>query len=69
MPLIITEEMAKQDPFYDLGFKKAKKEDIAKLYQKLKLNPEQIADILDLPLEFVEKVIEEVNLEKKKENR
>ena len=59
LPLTITEEMAKEDPFYDLGFKKAKKEDIKKLYQKLKLNPQQIADILDLPIEFVEKVIKE----------
>ncbi|WP_051654152.1 hypothetical protein [Persephonella sp. KM09-Lau-8] len=65
MPLTITEEMAKEDPFYDLGFKKAKKEDIIKLYKKLKLNPEQIADILDLPLDFVEKVIEETNSKNK----
>ncbi len=61
MPLTITEEMMKNDPF----FKKAKKEDIIKLYKKLKLNPEQIADILDLPLDFVEKVIKETNSEKK----
>ncbi len=46
MPLTITEEMIRNDPF----FKKAKKEDIIKLYQKLKLNSQQIADILDLPL-------------------
>jgi len=59
MPLTITEEMAKEDPFYDLGFKKAKKEDIKKLYQKLKLNPQQIADVLDLPVDFVETVIRE----------
>ncbi len=25
MPLIITEKMAKQDPFYEIGFKKGKK--------------------------------------------
>ncbi len=60
MPLIITEEMIRNDPF----FKKAKKEDIKKLYQKLKLGPQQIAEVLDLPIEFVEKVIKETNPEK-----
>jgi len=64
MPLTITEEMAKEDPFYDWGFKKAKEEDIKKLYQKLKLNPEQIAEVLDLPIELVEKVIKENSSEK-----
>jgi len=60
MPLTITEEMIKNDPF----FKKAKKEDIRKLYQKLKLSPQQIAEVLELPIEFVEKVIKETNSEK-----
>ncbi len=63
IPLTITEEMAKEDPFYDLGFKKGKeetkKEDVKNLYRKLKLSPKQIADILNVPVDFVEKVIKE----------
>ena len=65
MPLTITEEMIKNDPF----FKKAKKEDIRKLYQKLKLNSQQIAEVLDLPIEFVEKVIKESNSEKEEKEK
>lgn len=39
---------------------KAKKEDAKKLYIKLKLSPEQIAKILDIPLSLVREAIEEV---------
>ncbi len=63
MPLTITEEMAKEDPFYDLGFKKGKEEakkEIAKnMYFELKMPIEQISKILKVPTEFVEKAIEE----------
>ncbi len=67
MPLVITEEMAKQDPFYDLGYKKGKEEgkeeakkEIAKnMYFELKMPIEQIAKVLKVPTEFVEKVIKE----------
>ncbi|WP_155810578.1 hypothetical protein [Persephonella sp. KM09-Lau-8] len=63
MPLTITEEMAKEDPFYDLGYKKgqeeATREYIKKLYEKLNLPPEKIADILDVSIDFVKKVIKE----------
>ncbi len=55
MPLTITEEMIRNDPF----FKKAKKEDILNLYKELNLEPEKIAKILKVPVDFVEKVIRE----------
>ncbi|WP_029520808.1 hypothetical protein [Persephonella sp. IF05-L8] len=67
MPLTITEEMAKEDPFYDLGYKQGLKKAIKNLYQKSNMDIEQIADVLDLPLDFVEKVIKETNSEKNKE--
>ena len=68
MPLTITEEMVKEDPFYNLGYKKgqeeAKREDIKNLYEKLNLSPEKIADILDVSVDFVKKVIKESQPEK-----
>ena len=39
---------------------KAKKEDVKKLYIKLKLPAEQIAEILDVPLSLVKEAIEEI---------
>ena len=64
MPLTITEEMIKQDPFYQEGLERgkleAKKEDAKRLYAELKLSAEQIAKILDIPLDVVKKVIKEV---------
>ena len=67
MPLTITEEMIKQDPFFQEGLERgiekgkleAKKEDAKRLYLKLKLPAEQIAEILDIPLSLVKKAIEE----------
>ncbi|WP_051654665.1 hypothetical protein [Persephonella sp. IF05-L8] len=65
MPLTITEEMAKEDPFYDLGYKKGKEEakkEIAKnMYFELKMPVEQIAKVLKVPTEFVEEIIKEEN--------
>ena len=65
MPLTITEEMAKQDPFYDLGYKKGKEEakkEIAKnMYFELKMPIEQIAKVLKVSTEFVEEIIKEEN--------
>ncbi len=55
MPLTITEEMIRNDPF----FKKAKKEDILNLYKELNLEPEKIAKVLKVSVDFVEKVIKE----------
>ncbi len=67
MPLTITEEMMKQDPFFQKGIEEgkleAKKEDAKKLYLKLKLPAEQIAEILDIPLSLVRKAIEEAEKE------
>jgi len=61
MPLTITEEMIKQDPFFQEGLERgkleAKKEDILNLYRELNLPPEQIAKILKVPEELVREVI------------
>ncbi len=72
MPITITEEMAKKDPFYDLGFKKGKQEGlqeglqkglqkgmqeaVAKLYKKGK-TPEEISELLDIPLDEIKKLL------------
>ena len=64
MPLTITEEMIRNDPFFKKGKEETKKEDVLNLYKKLNLSPEQIADILNVPVDFVEKVIRETNSEK-----
>ncbi len=65
LPLTITEEMAKQDPFYDLGYKKGKEEakkEIAKnMYFELKMPIEQIAKVLKVSTEFVKEIIKEEN--------
>jgi hypothetical protein len=66
MPLTITEEMIKQDPFFQEGLERgiekgkleAKKEDILNLYRELKLSPEQIAKVLKVSEEFVKEVIQ-----------
>jgi len=76
MPLTITEEMLKQNPFFQKGIEKgiekgikeglkkgkleAKKEDIIKIYKKLNLSPKDIAEVLELPEDFVKKVIQEL---------
>ena len=71
MPLTITEEMMKQDPFFQEGLEKglkeglekgkleAKKEDILNLYRELQLPPEKIAKILKVSEDFVRKVLSE----------
>jgi predicted transposase YdaD len=60
MPLTITEEMIKQDPFFQEGLERGKKEDIQKLYLKGNFSPEEIADLLEVPIEFVNKTIAEL---------
>ena len=64
MPLTIAEEMIRQDPFYQEGLERgkleAKKEDAKRLYVELKLPAEQIARILNIPLDVVREVIKEV---------
>ncbi len=59
MPLIITEEMIKNDPFFKKGKEEAKKEIAKNMYFELKMPIEQIAKALKVPTEFVEKVIKE----------
>jgi len=61
MPLTITEEMMKQDPFFQKGKLEAKKEDVLNLYKELNLPPEKIAKVLKVPEDFVREVIEKEN--------
>ena len=61
MPLTITEEMMKQDPFFQKGLERgkleAKREDIINLYKELQLQPEKIAKVLKVPEDFVKEVL------------
>jgi hypothetical protein len=63
VPLTITEEMMKQDPFFQRGLEKgkleAKREDILKLHEKLNFTSKQIAEVLDLPENFVREILKE----------
>ncbi len=61
MPLTITEEMIKNDPFFKKGKEEAKKEIAKKMYLELNLSIKQIAEILDVSIEFIEKAINEKN--------
>jgi len=65
MPLTITEEMMKQDPFFQEGLERgkleAKKEDIISLYKELNLSIEKIAKVLKVSEDFVEEVIKSEN--------
>ena len=67
MPLTITEEMIKQDPFFQEGLERGKKEDIQKLYLKGNFSPEEIADLLEVPIEFVNQAI--AGLQEEKEEK
>ncbi|GAB6077312.1 hypothetical protein [Desulfurobacterium crinifex] len=64
MPLTITEEMIKQDPFFQEGVKRVRKEAIQKLHLKGNFPPEEIAELLEVSLEFVNKAIAELQKEK-----
>jgi len=63
MPLTITEEMMKQDPFFQEGLEKGKleaqREAILNLYRELQLPPEKIAKVLKVSEDFVRKVLSE----------
>ncbi len=67
MPITFDRETMKKHPFFKDGKKeglkegleKAKREDIVKLHKKLRMDAKEIADVLELPLDFVEKVIKE----------
>ena len=60
MPLTITEEMIKQDPFFQEGLEKGSKRErqriVMSLYRKGK-SFEEIAELLDLPVEEVESLL------------
>jgi len=65
MPITITEEMAKKDPFYDLGFKKGLQkgkqeglqEAVVRLYESGK-TPEEIASLLKMSIREVNGFLE-----------
>ena len=67
MPLTITEEMMKQDPFFQEGIERgiqkgkleAKKEDVLNLYRELQLPPEKIAKVLKVSEDFVRETLKE----------
>ncbi len=63
MPLTIDRETMEKHPLYKEGIEKgkleAKREDIIKLYKKTGWDFEKIADILELPVNFVKEVLEE----------
>ena len=75
MPLTITEEMMKQDPFFQEGLEKGLKEGLEKgiekgkleaqreailnLYRELQLPPEKIAKVPKVSEDFVRKVLSE----------
>ncbi len=63
MPLTIDRETMEKHPLYKDGIKegelKAKREDIIKLNQKTGWDASKIADVLELPLSFVEDVLKE----------
>ncbi len=68
LPLTITEEMVKKDPFFDIGFKKGKEEGlqeglqkglqeaVVRLYKKGK-TPEEISELLDIPIDKIKKFV------------
>ncbi|MEJ5172725.1 MAG: hypothetical protein WHT47_03320 [Hydrogenothermaceae bacterium] len=59
MPLTITRDMMKKDPFFEEGKKEGKKESIIKLYTKKSFTPEEIAEVLEVSLDFVKDTLRE----------
>jgi DNA-binding NarL/FixJ family response regulator len=56
MPLTITEEMIKQDPFFQEGQERERQRIVVSLYRKGK-SPEEIAELLDLSIEEVKSLL------------
>jgi len=56
MPITIDLE---KDPFYLEGVERAKREDAIRLYKKTKWTPEEIAEILNIPVEKVREWLKE----------
>ena len=67
----ILAEMIELDPCFQQGFQEGvdrrRKEIIQRLYIKAKFSPEKIADLIEVPLEFVNKAVAE--LQKGKEEK
>ncbi len=67
MPLTIDKETMEKHPLYKDGVEKgvekgkleAQKKDVLNLHKKLNLEPEKIADILELPVSFVKEILKE----------
>jgi len=72
MPLTITEEMMEQDPFFQMGFQVGfqegvrigRKKVIQKVYLRGDFSPQEVADLLEVSLEFVKEAIAELQKEK-----
>ena len=72
MPITLDEELMKEHPWFKRGEKKgkeeglkeglekAKREDVIKLHKKLKMSAREIAEVLELPLDFVEMVLKDI---------
>ena len=60
MPLTITEEMMQQDPFFQEGQERERQRIILSLYKKGK-KPEEIAELLDLPIDEVKSLLQDKN--------
>jgi nucleoside-triphosphatase THEP1 len=56
LPLIITEEMIKQDPFFQEGQERERQRIVMSLYKRGK-STKEIAELLDLPVEEVESLL------------
>ena len=59
MPITFDRETMEKHPFFKDGKQEGKKEAVIKLHKKLKMNAKEIAEVLKLPLDFVENVLKE----------
>ncbi len=65
MPITFDRETIENHPFFKDGLKEglekgkleAKREDVIKLHRKLNMSAKEIAEVLDLPLEFVKNIL------------
>ncbi len=65
MPIRIDTEDLKGTWFYEVGREESKREDVVRLYKKLSLSPEKIAEVLDIPERKVRKILREAGLLKR----
>ncbi len=59
MPITFDRETIEKHPFFKDGKQEGKKEAVIKLHKKLKMSAKEIAEVLELPLDFVENVLKE----------